>query len=429
MLKYIWMVIQDLFLTVTFATLIHEVLRSRFGKKAAGIHRTGIVLGVVCAITLAIVKYNTNKIVSSRWNHKIYICLIGLTLLFAVLILLFGRKPGREWGSGHLFTSLAGAGVTAVWIFYTLSGAIVYPFILNLMGNSYISSFFILRLVGWLSGYLILFLYAILLSHCVRLMRNQSLVLAVLLADLLSNAGYCLCRFFVPWVNKAKWLDWPVAYDRQRFGWAMAMVRFSSKHAMTFLWATAALTALLVAVFFSENVKITEPYDNRAQLRKLKARGRKKRRLAAWQLLFLGLSVLSLTVVKAYDTREVVLSAPETFTVTEDRVLVPMEAVNDGHLHRFEYRTENGVDVRWIVVKKPGSASYGVGLDACEVCGNAGYYERNGQVICKRCDVVMNINTIGFKGGCNPIPLAYEVEDGNLAFALEDLIAGEREFK
>ena len=101
------------------------------------------------------------------------------------------------------------------------------------------------------------------------------------------------------------------------------------------------------------------------------------------------------------------LSAPETYTVYGDRILIPMETVNDFHLHRFEYKTENDVNVRWIVVRKPNSASYGVGLDACEVCGNAGYYERNGQVVCKRCDVVMNINTIGFKGGCNQIGRAH----------------------
>ena len=41
----------------------------------------------------------------------------------------------------------------------------------------------------------------------------------------------------------------------------------------------------------------------------------------------------------------------------------------------------------------------------------------------------MNINTIGFKGGCNPIPLSYEVRDGNLVFQLADILAGEREFR
>ena len=138
-----------------------------------------------------------------------------------------------------------------------------------------------------------------------------------------------------------------------------------------------------------------------------------------------------LTVVKTNDTKQVELSAPENYTVDQEAgvILVPSEAVNDGHLHRFEYRTDKNIDVRWIVVKKPNSASYGVGLDACEVCGNAGYFERNGQIVCKRCDVVMNINTIGFKGGCNPIPLAYEVKDGNLVFRLEDLKAGEKEFR
>ena len=124
-----------------------------------------------------------------------------------------------------------------------------------------------------------------------------------------------------------------------------------------------------------------------------------------------------------------VLSAPETYTVDGDRILISTEAVNDGHLHRFEYTTERNVTIRWIVVKKPNSATYGVGFDACEVCGNAGYYERGSQVVCKRCDVVMNINTIGFKGGCNPIPLAYEVGDGNLVFRLEDLLSGEKEFR
>jgi uncharacterized membrane protein len=198
---------------------------------------------------------------------------------------------------------------------------------------------------------------------------------------------------------------------------------------MLFIWITAALVLVLLLVFFAENTRVTEPYDNPAQHRKLRARNRSRRRQAAGLLVTLALSVISMSVVKAYDTREVALSEPETYVVEEDRILIPMEDVSDGHLHRFEFRTKNDVNVRWIVVKKPGSASFGVGLDACEVCGNAGYYENNGRVICKRCDVVMNINTIGFKGGCNPIPLSYEVEGGNLVFAISDLEDGEREFR
>ena len=41
----------------------------------------------------------------------------------------------------------------------------------------------------------------------------------------------------------------------------------------------------------------------------------------------------------------------------------------------------------------------------------------------------MNINTIGFKGGCNPIPLESTVSGGYLIIPLEKIIAGEKEFR
>ena len=87
------------------------------------------------------------------------------------------------------------------------------------------------------------------------------------------------------------------------------------------------------------------------------------------------------------------------------------------------------MEIRFIVIKKPNSSSYGVGLDACDICGEAGYFEREGQIVCKRCDVVMNINTIGFKGGCNPIVIDYEVKDGQIIVPIEGLVLHERKFK
>ena len=148
------------------------------------------------------------------------------------------------------------------------------------------------------------------------------------------------------------------------------------------------------------------------------------------------LALLNLTVVHAYNNREVTLSAPETYEIRgtdrpleEQQIYIALTQVNDGNLHRFEYVTENKVDVRWIVVQKPNSGAYGVGLDACDVCGTAGYFQRGEQVICKRCDVVMNINTIGFKGGCNPIPIDYSIENGNIVVPTDGLEEYEDEFK
>ena len=131
MFKYIWMVIQDLFVTVTLVTLIHSMIRTRFGKAGLCIHWCGIAVGVISSIVLAVVKNTTNKIVSSRWNHKIYIGILVFTLAFLVLSLLFGRRKqgtgdtgtdGRMTGPGSILTCLFGAGLSAVWIFYSLPG-------------------------------------------------------------------------------------------------------------------------------------------------------------------------------------------------------------------------------------------------------------------------------------------------------------------
>ncbi len=432
MLKYIWMVIQDLFVTVNLVTLVHAVTANRFGKEKQRIHRYGIGLGVLASVILALVKNTTNKIVSSRWNHKLYIGIILVTLVFLVLMAVTrhgAERPGKDGSKAATLFCLFGACLSALWIFYSLPGSIAYPFTFNTMGNGYLSWYFFQRLAGWALAFLILAIYAGLLYRCASCIRKKAAASSALSIIAAVNAVYCLCRFFAPWVNRAKWLNWPARFDKERHMWAYDMVRFSADHAMSFIWITAALAVLLTVIFFFENTKITDPYDNPAQLRKLKARNRTRRRQAFFCLIFLGLCIVSMSAVKADDLKEVSLSEPETYTVENGNIYIPVESVSDGHLHRFEYRTGNDVNVRWIVVKKPGSASFGTGLDACEVCGNAGYYEKNGKVICKRCDVVMNINTIGFKGGCNPIPLSYEMKDGNLVFAVKDLEAGEKEFK
>ena len=41
----------------------------------------------------------------------------------------------------------------------------------------------------------------------------------------------------------------------------------------------------------------------------------------------------------------------------------------------------------------------------------------------------MNINTIGFKGGCNPIPLPYEIVDGIIRVNVKDLEVEKKRFR
>ena len=431
MFKYLWMVTQDLFLAVTLVTLMHGMLARLSGRKGRTIHGITLGAGVVASIALAAVKYNTRLIISSHWNHYIYALILTLIPLILLFTLLFGRKENRTGNAGAAALCVMGSLLSAALIFYTLPGVLLYPFSFNTMGQGYLSSYYMVRMAGWLCGLVLLFVYSRLLSRCALYIKPFGPIPFALNAGLLSFGVYCFGRFFVPWVNRAKWLKWPVKYSDAAYGWIGGWMMFTANHPMLFIWIAAGIAVLLAVLLFRQGTVIREPYDNPAQLRKLKARNRHWRRVAMGILACIALCAVTMTVVKTNDTRQVELSAPEAYTVDAEAgvVLVPMENVSDGYLHRFEYKTEKNINVRWIVVKKPNSAAFGVGLDACEVCGNAGYFERNGQIICKRCDVVMNINTIGFKGGCNPIPMPYEVREGNLVFALSDIIAGEKEFR
>ena len=431
MFKYLWMVTQDLFLTVTLTTLMHVFVFRLCGRKGKLIHGWAVGAGVLASVALAAVKFNTRLIISSHWNHYIYAVVLSLTALTLVFSVLFGRKENRGADAGGVLLSVTGSLLSATLIFYALPGVLLYPFSFNTMGQGYLSSYYAVRMAGWLGALALLFVYSRLLSRCALYIKPYALAPAALNAGLLSFAVYCFGRFFVPWVNRAKWLKWPVKYTDTSYGWIGQWMMFTANHSMLFIWIVAAIAVILAVLLFRQGTIIREPYDNPAQLRKLKAQNRHWRRVAVGVLVCVALCAVIMTVVKTNDTKQVELSAPEAFTVDAEAgvILVPMENVSDGHLHRFEYKTEKNINVRWIVVKKPNSAAFGVGLDACEVCGNAGYFERSGQIICKRCDVVMNINTIGFKGGCNPIPLPYEVRDGNLVFSLSDIVAGEKEFR
>jgi hypothetical protein len=152
---------------------------------------------------------------------------------------------------------------------------------------------------------------------------------------------------------------------------------------------------------------------NAAQVRKARAAWRSTRRWATVVAAGFVIAALSFTAIKAYDEQAVELAPAEPMEYVGVTVRVSLETINDGHLHRFAHTTKEGVEVRFIVIQK-NETSYGVGLDACEICGSTGYYERDNEVVCIRCDVVMNKQTIGFPGGCNPIPLAFQIGDGYL---------------
>ena len=193
------------------------------------------------------------------------------------------------------------------------------------------------------------------------------------------------------------------------------------------LLTAAAIWLVPLAVELARAVGRAPAQANPARLRSVKADRRRSRR---WVLASVGAFtalVLTRTVAVAKVNEVPTLSEPEPYDLSADGARIPTSLLADGHLHRFVYGASGGTQVRWIALLKNGGA-YGVGLDACESCGPSGYYEADGKVICKRCDVAINPATVGFKGGCNPIPIEYTVEDGTMLITTEVLEASAKVF-
>ena len=197
-----------------------------------------------------------------------------------------------------------------------------------------------------------------------------------------------------------------------------------------FLFAQLGLALVMLVFVIMTHRKPEGTFPNRALLRKEKARLRDCRRWS-WSLGVFGmLAVFIVIVLHYYDTKPPAEIQPEPYDIEDGIISIALEKVSDGHLHKFSYVTPNRYDVRFLVVKKPAGTAYGVGLDACDICGIAGYYERGDEeVICRRCDVVMNKNTIGFKGGCNPVPFEYEIRGGKIYIDVKELEQHETRFK
>lgn len=185
---------------------------------------------------------------------------------------------------------------------------------------------------------------------------------------------------------------------------------------------------ILPIILYLNNIKVKETFKNPAELRKKKYHMRCNRNLAKFLLILIVINVFSLTYLRAYSGREIQLSEPEEYEIEGDMIVIPLSELEDMKLHRYQYTASDGVHMRFFLIKKS-QGSYGVVLDACEICGPSGYYERGNDVICKLCDVIMNRGTIGFKGGCNPIPIPYIVHDEKIKINTQDLDANSFVFK
>jgi uncharacterized membrane protein len=117
---------------------------------------------------------------------------------------------------------------------------------------------------------------------------------------------------------------------------------------------------------------------------------------------------------------------PEPRPVVMDRgfIIIPLKDpamdLMDGRLYKFSLRYE-GEEIRIIVIRKSDNA-LSVCLDACEICPPAGYGQRDDHVVCIYCNTPIAVDSLGEPGGCNPIPLAAEIDDRYIRIEMKEIL-------
>ncbi len=415
MLRYLIMVTESLLTTGILVGLLYAYIPMICEKRGRNILWGGLILGAVAAIVMAIMKNTTSKVVTGLWNLRIFIAFVAALILFLVFSVL-RKKLGK---AGEIVLSVLGALMSGLLLFYSLPDVYAYPFNFSLNGDTMFSTAFLYRFIGYILGICLIVVLTVAVVKSARRTGSRTL-LGLTIGALTINALQQITKIIQILISRRYIKSNHVLFS---------IVKFSSNHSNLFVFAILIFALVIPVLLWLRSFHVNEPYENPAQHRKIKAKWRGTRRWATCLAVCFLLASLNLTVVSAYANRAVELSPVEASEERDGKVMVPLEQVSDGHLHRFAYTTPDNITVRFIVIKKPNSSAFGVGLDACDICGETGYYERDDQIVCKLCDVVMNINTIGFKGGCNPIVIDYTVADGYIQVPFDTLIEHQNEFK
>lgn len=423
MLKYFCSTLESLLTATLLIGLMRGFTDSYGGKRAKPVMSVGVILGILSAAVIAYMKNATRKIDTSLWNLRNFAVSIGALLVFFILRAVHaGLRKGKKDKAAAViglisvcFLALLSVGM----LLYALPDTFGNPFTILMTEKSVLSTGFLYKLIGIIFGVLAAYLSGRAVRSCnARLSSGTAfgIMTAALLLNAVRQATVCLRVMLTKRMIPISDLLFDIS-------------KFSSNHDNLFIFGVVIIAALAPVLLWIRSKRAKEPYNTPAEHRKIRWKWIVARRWAGVCLAVMVFSVFSMTELKVYANRTIELSPVEEAEVRDGAVWIPFERVEDCHLHRFGYVTEGGTQIRFIVIKKPNSSSYGIGLDACDICGETGYYEKDGQVVCKLCDVVMNINTIGFKGGCNPIVINYRIENGNIIVPVESLLEYEKEFK
>ena len=188
-----------------------------------------------------------------------------------------------------------------------------------------------------------------------------------------------------------------------------------------------AIIALCMFLVLAQKIRSGSAAE--ADLARLPAPERRKllagqRRERFWKMAASTVGLVVIVLISAdfvYSRVAQAVSPPVQLNFSNTFVQVPVPQLKDRKLHHYQVAV-SGAEVRFIAIIDS-SDTVRVGLDACQICGNQGYYQQGQNVICRNCGSAIYIPTVGTAGGCNPIHIDYLVQN-NMLIISRDALAG-----
>ncbi|WP_421784764.1 Fe-S-containing protein [Gardnerella sp. DNF00983] len=380
----------------------------------------GLSAGTVAALIFAILR--ASVVINQRnFINMPALCIAVPLDIAAIIVVIFSHKIIKNWRNCPLLMHISnaiGACCLAFTVFYALPDVILQLTIFVDSSTPPFTSDMLLRALGFVLGVIA----AICLSLMVRSLRTTSNAICFKIAVVLSMIILLVQHI----TSLLQIMQGSILLYMDDFSFSVLVWLINNAPLMIMAQISVFMIPAAASVIIGFKTAVVG--ENAAQIRAKRAFKRKSRKSALAALLAAITVILTLTVGVSIMNIKPTLTPPEPYELHDGVATINYVQVSDGHLHRFQYKAKDGTVMRFIIIKKNGGA-YGVGLDACENCGDAGYYEKDGKIICRKCDVAINLATIGFKGGCNPIPFPYKAGHGKITIHTADLDVLSSHFK
>jgi len=208
-----------------------------------------------------------------------------------------------------------------------------------------------------------------------------------------------------------------VLYSTKR---EMALVGPVVRNDFFFPVTMLSLVALMILLEYRRRRPAAAATVSKAEERKVQWTERRERLWASLVVASAFTFILMVTAEFVYTKSVAALSPATEVALDKDgHALIGVRDLGEGELRRYTADVK-GTPVRFLLYRKPDGKVVSV-FDACQICGGVGFYKGANGIICKNCSAPINPQSVGQRGGCNPIPLPSTQDGDSVVISITDL--------